>query len=160
ATLRIKIRAGGVGEDGMLTRASTGAEMLDVEFTVVDGEFKQRRFWMNLVLQGHTDGHAKAAEISRGVLRTIIESALGIKPDDMSPQAREDRILGIKAFDGMTFIGKIGIEKGGAKPDGSGNYSDKNFLSTVITPDRKEWHAVVQPPPCNDGGSSGSNTAS
>ena len=84
ATLRIKIRAGGVGEDAMLKRASTGAEMLDIEFAVVDGEFKHRKFWTNLVLQGHTDGHAKAAEISRGVLRTIIESALGIKRDDMS----------------------------------------------------------------------------
>jgi hypothetical protein len=45
----------------------------------------------------------------------------------------------------MRFIAKIGIEKGRPKNDGSGeNYPDKNHLAAVVTPDKKEWHQVVQ----------------
>ena len=54
----------------------------------------------------------------------------------------------------MTFIAKIGIEQGKAKNDESGEkWPDKNILAGVITPDRKEWHPVEQPPPFNGGGS-------
>jgi hypothetical protein len=161
ATVVMHIRAGGVGEDGMLTRSKEGTcEMLALEFTVVDGPYARRKFWEYLILEGTTDGHAEAAKISRGVLRTIIESARGIKPDDMSPQAREGRTLSLPRLDGLTFIAKIGIEKGGAKNDGSGgNWSDKNILLAAITPDRKEWYPVEQPPPFNGGGSSGAKAA-
>jgi hypothetical protein len=41
---------------------------------------------------------------------------------------------------GLRFVGKLGIEKG------TGDYKDKNVLAEVITPDRKEWHAVEQVP--------------
>jgi hypothetical protein len=104
-----------------------------------------------MILAGTTDGHAKAAEISRSTLRTIVESARGIKPDDTSPKARDLRMMSLKDFDNMTFIGKIGVEKGGTKADGSGNYPDKNILAGVITPDRKEWRPVEQAPPFDSG---------
>jgi hypothetical protein len=161
ATIIPHIRPGGVGEDGMLKRSKDDAcEMLDLEFVVGDGPHAKRRFWDPLILAGTTDGHAKAAEISRGILRTIIESARGIKPDDMSPQARAARTVSLKDFDGLSFIGKIGIEKGRAKNDGSGeNWPDKNVLAAVITPDKKEWHPVEQPPPFNGGGAATSSAA-
>src|SRR5262245_50655059 len=97
ATLQMTVRPGGAGEDGMLKRSQDGGcEMLDVELTVVDGQFARRKLWERFVLAGTTDGHAKAAEISRGKLRAILESARGIKPDDVSPQARAART--VKAF--------------------------------------------------------------
>jgi hypothetical protein len=156
ATVSLKIRAGGVGEGGLLKRSKDGTcEMLDLEFVVVDGPHVRRKFWEYMILAGTTDGHAKAAEFSRGTLRAIIESARGIKPDDVSPQARQARTIELKELDGMTFIAKIGVEKG--KPrDGTGdNYPDKNILAAVITPDKREWHPVEQPPPWNGGGSGG-----
>ena len=53
----------------------------------------------------------------------------------------------------MTFIAKIGIEKGRPKNDGTGeNWPDKNIIAGVITPDKKEWHPVEQPPPFSGGG--------
>jgi hypothetical protein len=154
AIISMHPRPGGVGEDGMCKRSKDGScEMLDAAFTVVDGTYARRRFWENMVLEGTTDGHAEAAKISRSKLRAILESARGIKPDDMSPAARAARTVSLKDFDGLTFIAKIGIEKGGPKNDGSGtNYNDKNILAAVITPDRKEWHPVEQAPPFNDGG--------
>jgi len=56
-------------------------------------------------------------------------------------------------------MGKIGIEKGRPKNDGTGeNWSDKNILAAVITPDKKEWHPSEQPPPFNGGGAASSST--
>ena len=153
ATLVLHIRAGNVGEDGMLKRSKDGGcEMLDCEFVVADGPFKGRKFWEYWILEGTTPGHAKSADINRGTLKAILDSALGLKPDDVSPQTRSARTVSLKQFEGMTFIAKIGIEKGGTKNDGSGDWPDKNILAGVITPDRKEWHPVEQPPPFNGGG--------
>src|SRR5262245_18565989 len=128
ATVVMHLRAGDVGEDGMCKRAKSGCEMLDIEFVVADGPYVRRKFWEYMILAGTTAEHAKAAEISRGTLRTIIESARGIKPDDMSPQARTARTVRLRDFENLTFIAKIGIEKGGTKNNGSGeNWPDKNI---------------------------------
>jgi hypothetical protein len=118
--------------------------MFELEFVVVDGPHAKRKFWERMVLAGTSDGHAKAVEISRGKLRAILESARGIKPSDTSAEARKARTAELGDFDGLRFIAKIGVEKGGPKKDGSGDYPDKNCLATVITPDRKDWHAVEQ----------------
>ena len=148
ATLQSTIRPGGAGEGGLLKRSKDGAcEMLDLEFVVVDGPQVRRKLWERMVINGVTDGHAKAAEISRGRLRAIIESARGIKPSDMGAEARKARTVELGDLDGLRFIAKIGIEKGNPKNDGTGeNYADRNTIAMVITPDRKDWHAVEQTP--------------
>jgi hypothetical protein len=154
ATIVMHIRAGNVGEDGILKRSKDGGcEMLDVEFTVFDGPYKGRKFWEYWVLAGTTDGHAWSVGMNRGTLKAILDSALGLNPDDKSPEARKARMVSLKQFEGVPFIAKIGIEKGKAKNDGSGeNWPDKNVLASVITPDKKDWHPVEQPPPFNGGG--------
>lgn len=154
ATVVLHIRAGNVGEDGMLKRSKDGGcEMLDIELTLVDGPFKGRKLWERMILAGTTDGHAKMAESNRGTLKAILDSALGLKPDDASPQARAARTVSLKQFEGMTFIARVGVEKGSPKNDGSGeNWPDKNILAGIVTPDKKDWHPVEQPPPFNGGG--------
>jgi hypothetical protein len=155
ATVVLHIRPGNIGEDEMLKRSKDGGcEMLDVEFTVFDGPYKGRKFWENLIMAGTTDGHAQSVEINRGTLKAILDSALGLKPDDKSPEARKARNVSYKQFEGVTFIAKIGIEKGKPKKnDASGEtWPDKNILAGVITPDKKDWHPVEQPPPFNGGG--------
>jgi hypothetical protein len=157
ASVQLRIRPGNAGEDGLLKRSKEGkSEMLDLEFVVVDGPYAKRKFWSNFVLAGTTAGHAEAAEISRGTLRRILESARNIKPDDMSDQARARRTADLKDFDNIVFVARIGIEKGGLKDDGSGEkFADKNVIAAVITPDKKDWHPVEQPPPFNGGGDAG-----
>ena len=154
ATVSMHIRPGGVGEDGMLKRSKDGGcEMLDSEFTVVDGSYAKRKFWEYWILEGTTDGHATSIDINRGTIKAILDSAFGLKSGDASPQARAVRTVGLKQLEGVTFIAKIGIEKGKPKADGSGgNLPDKNIIAAVITPDKKEWHPVEQPPPFNGGG--------
>ena len=75
ASVTMKLRPGGAGEGGWLKRSKNGeCSMLDVEFTVLDGEFVRRKFWANMILEGTTPGHAQAASISRSTLRAILES--------------------------------------------------------------------------------------
>ena len=48
------LKLGNVGEDGMLKRNKSGdAEMLDLEFAVVDGSYKGRKFWQYLIYRHH-----------------------------------------------------------------------------------------------------------
>jgi hypothetical protein len=158
ATVSLHIRPGGIGEDGMLKRSANGdCELLDCEFTVLDGTYKGRKFWHNLLLVGTTDGQKKMAAGNIGVLKAILDSALGLMPNDTSAEARTARTVSVKAFEGKNFIAKIGEEKGGPKKDG-GNYPDKNVLAGAITKDKTGWHPVEQLPPFNGGGDAAAPT--
>src|SRR5258708_38983861 len=105
----------------------------------MDGEYARRKFWTLFTVNGTTEGQATAADVSRRRLRAMLESALGIKPDDKSDAANAARRTASWGdFDGLRFIGRIGIEPA------KGEYRAKNVLSEVITPNRKEWHHVEQ----------------
>ena len=161
ATVQMRIRPGGVGEDRLLKRTSKGdAEMLDCEFTVLDGEHARRKFWGGILLAGTTDGHKQMADTNRGRLKKILESARGIKKDDTSEQNLAKYQASLKDFNNLVFIARIGVRKGGQpKNDGSGeSWSDKNYLLAAITPDQKDWHPVEQPPPFNGGGAGAAAT--
>src|SRR6516225_5051764 len=152
ATVQMRIRPGGVGEDNLLRRTASGdAEMLDCEFVVVDGEFVKRKFWDTFILEGTTDGQKEMAKTNRGRLKKILESARGIKKDMPPEQARPLYKADLKDFDNL-FVAKIGMRKGEPKKDGSGNWPDKNFLAAAVGPDHRHWHPVEQPPPFNGGG--------
>ena len=164
-TISLHLRYGGAGEDGVLKRSAKGdCEMLDIEFTIVDGKYKGRKFWEYMVVSGTTDGQAQAADITRRVLKAIIDSAKGLMPDDISAEARAARTVSLKDFEGMCFMVKLGIEKGAPKKDSAGNftgenYADKNVIGSVITKDKKEWKPVEQAPPFNGGNSGGAAPA-
>lgn len=140
AVVHLTVRPGNAGDGGWLKRSKTGdSQALDCEFTVVDGPFAKRKFWSLFTVEGTTEGHAKAAEISASRLRGILESARGIRPDDESDAAKNARRVNSWGdFDGLRFVAKIGIEKG---KDG---YKDKNSLASVVTPDKKDWTKVEQ----------------
>jgi hypothetical protein len=72
-------------------------------------------------------------------LRAILESARGIKPDDVSESAKAARqVAGWGDFDGLRFMGRIGVQPA------QGQYGPKNILLEVITPGRKGWRRVEQ----------------
>jgi hypothetical protein len=160
ATVQMRLRPGGVGEDGMLKRTAKGdAEMLECEFVVVDGPYVKRRFWDNFLLEGTTSGQQQMAETSRGRLKKILESARGIRTGDKSEQAQAAYRATLKDFDGIMFIGKISVEKGAPKNDGSGDkWQDRNRLGAAIGPDSKDWHPIEQPPPFDGGGAATTST--
>lgn len=147
-----KVRPGGEGPDGWLKGSATGAQMLDMEFTIDGGEFDRRKVWENWVVGGVTDGHEKASAISRSRLRALLESARGINPSDDSASAMEGRCIESWGdLDGMTFCAKIGIETGGLKDKMAGpqsdRYADKNKLKAILTPADADYIAPGGPPP-------------
>jgi hypothetical protein len=139
AVVQLNIRKGDAGEDGLLKRSKSGeSEGLDSEFIVVEGPHAKRKFFSFMVLSGTTDGHAQAADITRSRLRAILESARGIKPQNVSEAAKKSRVAEYRDFDGIRFLAKIGIEPA------KGEYKAKNILASVITPDLKEWRPIEQ----------------
>jgi hypothetical protein len=138
--LQITVRPGGAGPEGWLKRSKDGgSEALDCELTVVEGPHSKQKLWDLMTVAGTTSGHQKAAEITSAKLRGILESARGIRPDDNRPEARAARqVNSYGDFDGLRFVGKIGIEKG------TGNFRDKNKLLEAITPDRQIWRKPEQ----------------
>ena len=142
----LHLRPGGVGEDGMLKRSAKGdCEMLDAVLTVVDGPYKGRKIFEYWILAGTTDGHAESVKINHGTLRGILDSALGLKPDDASPQARAARTVSLKDFEGKTFIGKIGVEKGKPKNDGSGETGTLPLPPSRVRVGSSRWTAPSRP---------------
>jgi hypothetical protein len=136
------IRAGAAGPEGWLTDSNTSdAQYLNAELTVLEGPFTNRKFWQNMVVSGgkqNEKGQSIAAEITRSLLRAMLESSRNIQPTDMSEAACvKRRVQSYSEFDQMIFIVRVGIQKG---KDG---YEDKNKIGSVITPDKKEYQEVM-----------------
>lgn len=150
AKLTMSIRRGGTDganeHDRGLLKASNqpGSDvlMVDAEFTVAEGPFARRKFWQNFTVQGgklDEQGQSIGWRISKSVFRAMIDSALGLNPDDMSEEAKAKRTLrGLSDLDGITFVGKIQIE-----PNRNPAYKDANRLDHVVLPTAPEWQKVM-----------------
>lgn len=150
AKVTMSIRKGGV--DGMsevdrgLLKPSNqpGSDvlMVDAEFTVAEGPFARRKFWQNFTVQGgklDEQGQSVGWKISKSQFRAMIDSALGLNPEDMSEAAKEKRVLrGLADLDGITFVAKIQVES-----NRNPAYKDANKLDHVVLPTAPEWQKVM-----------------
>jgi hypothetical protein len=116
--------------------------MLDAEFTVAEGPHARRKFWQNFTVQGgklDEQGQSIGWKISKSQFRAMIDSALGLNPEDMSEAAKAKRVLrGLADLDGITFVAKIQIE-----PNRNPAYKDANKLDHVVLPTAPEWQKVM-----------------
>jgi len=133
-TVQMIVRPGNAGEDGWLKKSSKGdSEGLDCELIVVAPEqYAKRKLFEWFTIRGATDGHAEAGQISQRKIRAIVESALGIRPDDNSEAARAARQM--KSWgdlNNIRFVCKLGVRPA------QGDYPAKNTILEVITPDRQ-----------------------
>jgi hypothetical protein len=150
AKVTMSIRKGGVDganeHDRGLLKASNqpGSDvlMVDAEFTVAEGPFARRKFWQNFTVQGgklDEQGQSVGWKISKATFRAMIDSALGLNPEDMSEAAKAKRVLrGLADLDGITFAAKIQIE-----PNRNPAYKDANRLDHVVLPTAPEWQKVM-----------------
>ena len=140
APVHMTVRPGGHGPEGWLKRSKNGdALMLDCEFTVTEGPYAKRKFWSLFTVEGETNGQKKACDISRSRIRAMLESARGIDPADASEDAINGRrVSSWSDLDSLRFVAVIGVE------EGKNGYKDKNVLTAVVTPDRKEWAKLDQ----------------
>ncbi len=121
---------------------TSDVRMLDCEFTVSEGPLARRKFWQLFTVQGgkvDENGVSIAWKISKNTFRAMVDSALGLDPQDMSEAAKQRRILrGLADLNHITFIAKIKVE---ASDDA--RYGDQNRLDRVVLPTDKEWKLVM-----------------
>lgn len=126
---------------------SSDAVMLDWEFTVLQGPHARQKIWqLTTVAGGSLDekGQSKAGNISKAMFRAMIDSALGLDPKDMSDATKAKRVLrGFSDLDGIEFVARVGIEKGGINNQTGGQYPDKNRIAHVVVPGEPEWQPVM-----------------
>jgi hypothetical protein len=144
------VRRGGVDgqteiDKGLLKASTTaGSDVLslDCEFTVTEGRLARRKFWQTFTVSGgkvDEKGASIGWNISKRTFRAMIDSALGLDPDDNSEDAKAKRRLrGLADLDGITFVAKITVE-----PSTDPRYPDKNKLDRPVLPNEKEWRAVM-----------------
>ena len=149
AKVTMAIRPGGVDGQSKIDQcllkapkdATSNVLMLDCEFTVVEGPHARRKFWQMFTVQGgkvDENGVSIGWKISKSTFRAMIDSALGLAPDDMSEEAKAKRVLrGLADLNGITFVAKIAVEQ-------SAQYKDKNKLDRVVLPNEKEWQAIMR----------------
>jgi hypothetical protein len=149
AKVTMVIRPGGIDGQGEIDRGllkasrnGSDAKMIDAEFTVVTGPHTKRKFWQNFtVAGGKVDEHGVsiAWKISKGTFRAMIDSALGLDPNDMSEPAKAKRVLrGLADLSGITFAAKICVE-----PSKSADYGDANKLERVVLPGEPEYARIM-----------------
>lgn len=121
--------------------SKTGAQGLDLEFTVTAGPFAKRKAWkwMGIDSTTQTESHQKMMAISRSAIRAMLESAYGVDPTDDSPTAMDARrISDWEDLDQLEFLARFSIEKGSEYRDASGNMvkgGDKNEVKAVTPND-------------------------
>jgi hypothetical protein len=134
-TVQLTVRPGGAGDDGWLRRSKDGAcEMVNCEFTVVDGPYAKRKVFQLYTVRGTTPGHAEAAVISRQAFCAMLESARGIRPDDKSDAANAARhAQGWQDLDQLRLVARLGV-----RPPQDG-YAARNTIKEIVTPERQAW---------------------
>ena len=150
AKITMTLRPGGVdGESeidrGLLKRSGApGSDvlMLDCEFTVAEGTHARRKFWQTLTTSGgklDESGVSIGAKITKSTLRAMIDSALGLDPEDMSEATKAKRILrGFADLSGITFVAKIRVEA-----SDNPSFPAKNRLEHVVLPTTPEWRKIM-----------------
>jgi hypothetical protein len=148
--ITMQIRRGGLDGDGEADRGvlkaakSPGSDvrMLDCEFTITDGPLARRKFWQTFtVMGGKLDEHGVSIgwKISKGLFRAMIDSALGLDPQDMSDAARGKRVLrGLSDLHGITFAAKLRVE-----PASDARYSETNKIDRVLLMSDPEYAKVM-----------------
>jgi hypothetical protein len=102
------------GTDGVLKKTKNGdAEGLDLELTILEGQYaKQKLFWFALVI-GTTDGQKSMAEKNLATLKRVIDSAKFLDPNDRSPAARKTRNLSGATSTASASWPKLGSRRAG-----------------------------------------------
>ena len=142
------LRPGGIDgpfeSDQGLLRASNSSDalMLDCEFVIAEGPQARRKFWQMFVVSGGKEdekGVSKGWQVTKSLLRAMIDSALGLDPADVSDAVRAKRqIRGLADLNGITFVAKIKIE-----PSRDPQYGDQNKLDRPVPVTEPEWQAVM-----------------
>lgn len=141
AKVRLTIRPGGFDDPsqgwtgGYATRGTTGAVYLNAEYTVLEGPFARRKVFSMIGL--YSPNGPSWANMGRGLVRGILNSARGLSDKDDSPEAQNARrIAGFADLDGLEFVARIDVGK-------DANGEDKNEIRSAVTRDHRDYAALM-----------------
>jgi len=139
--VRLTIRPGGFDDPsqgwtgGYATRGSTTAVYLNAEYTVLEGPYAKRKIFSLIGL--YSPKGPDWGNMGRSLVRGILNSARGISDKDNSPEAQmKRRIAGFADLDGLEFVVRADL---GTDTNGD----DKNEVRSAVTPDHKDYAAVM-----------------
>jgi hypothetical protein len=145
--MRMTIKPGGYDDceqgwtGGYATQSyDTGSVYLACEFVVLEGPFNKRKMWTNIGL--HSSKGPNWSNMGRSFIRSALNSARGVNPQDNSPAAAAARrIKGFEELDGLEFVARVDIEK-----DARGDL--RNIVRCAVEPDQADYprngHAATQ----------------
>ena len=115
---------------------TTSAKWLEIEYTIIGGQFDKRKFWTNHFFDGDAkddNGVSKSKKIGLQWLKAVVESHNDVSATDASAQAQAVRQIdmqrgGVATINGMNVCVKIGIEK-----SNNPQYADQNKCRVVMT---------------------------
>ena len=142
AKARVSILRGGYIDatqgwtDGCATHSKhTGAVYLQCKFVILAGEYAKRHVWHMIGL--HSPKGDTWADMGRTFIKSLLNSAHNIQPNDQSDAAKQARMIQSFAdLDGLVAVIKIGVD---ADNDGG----ERNTINAVVTPDFKEYSKVM-----------------
>ena len=116
AKVKMTIKPGGYNDptqgwiDGYASKSDKGTIALDVEFVVLEGQYRKRKVWGKIGL--HSNNGADWGNMGKAFIKGILNSAKGILPKDNSESAIAARkINSFKPLDGIEFVARIDITK-------------------------------------------------
>ncbi len=142
AKVKMYIKAGGYDDEskgctgGLASHNSkTGSIALNVEFTVMEGQYAGRKVWSYIGI--HSASNEKYAQIGRSTIRAILESANKVDPQDKSAAANRLREIDkLSDLNGVEFVAKIEVET-----DNQGK--ERNKIRFAITKGHKEYESLM-----------------
>lgn len=155
ARLKMHMKPGGYSKPGehpqdnnlFKLNAETGSVSIETEYMIIGGRHNGVKVYQWHTIDGGSRddaGNSIAGNITKGFYRAVCESRYGVPPSDMSPQAMAYRSPpAYSMLEGIEFFARLGIEAGGSRRDGQGNYPDKNFIAHVIVPGEPEYAPLV-----------------
>ena len=137
------IKPGGFGPEGLFTQsAMTGTIYINGEFTIVEGPYAKRKIFQRIGMQGNKPDDVWSKH-GRALLRSLVESAKNINPNDHSEAAQQGRSLSsFSELDGMICAVRIGIEQ-----KNNDQFEARNKILAILTPDHKGYPQVMHPTP-------------
>ena len=139
--VRLTIRPGGFSDPaqgwtgGYAKRGASGAVYLDVEYTVLEGQYAKRKIWSMIGL--YSPKGPDWGNMGRGFMRGMLNSARGLSDKDNSPEAQNARrISSFADIDGIEFVARIDVCT-------DSNGQDKNDIRQALTHDHKEYAAIM-----------------
>jgi len=146
--LRAKLKIGTAGTDFLLHRAQKSPLLgVSLECAVIGGEHAGRKIFDWICAELDEDGMPAvvapeklenwqtAIRMGRAKLAAIIDSAVGLDPNDRSDaaQARRRQFDSYDKFDGVCFYAQVEIRPA------KGQYQARNEIFFIVTPDLPDY---------------------